>query len=71
MRLQCQKGTDEINHGGVRYIVSNISWIVEVPDHVGHFMLHDGRSGVIRLEEPEGNDVVSCPHCGFAFAKEK
>ena len=24
MRLQCQRGTDEINHGGTRYVVNNV-----------------------------------------------
>ena len=25
-RLQCQKGTDEINHGGTKFIVNNYTW---------------------------------------------
>ena len=41
--LQMQIGTDEINHGTVRYVVNNRTWRVEVPDDVAAFMLEDGR----------------------------
>ena len=30
---------DEVNHGGERYVVSNIDQMVIVPDHVGHLLL--------------------------------
>ena len=30
---------DEVNHGGERYVVSNIDQTVIVPDHVGHLLL--------------------------------
>ena len=46
MRLRCRRGTDEINHGTERFTVSNISWQVDVPDHVGAFMIADARAGV-------------------------
>jgi hypothetical protein len=72
MRLQCQRGTDEINHGTERFTVSNISWQVTVPDHVGRFMIEDGRAGVFEIEEPdpEHEKSVTCPHCGATFKKE-
>ncbi len=71
MRLQCQRGTDEINHGTERFIVSNISWQVTVPDEVGAFMLADGRAGVYEIEEPDPDHetTANCPHCGFTFTR--
>jgi len=49
------------------WVVNNGSWIVEVPDHVGHFLLEDGRSGAVPLPEPEGEgEIISCPCCHFA-----
>ena len=45
-RLQCQKGTDEINHGGTKFIVNNYTWQVDVDDEVADFMIKDGRAGV-------------------------
>jgi len=32
---------DEVNHGGERYVVSNIDQTVIAPDHVGHLPLID------------------------------
>ncbi|MGB7917160.1 MAG: hypothetical protein WCF79_17985 [Rhodomicrobium sp.] len=43
---------DEVNHGGERYVVSNIDQTVIVPDHVGHFLLSVA-AGATRIEFPE------------------
>lgn len=55
MILQCQRGTDELNHGTFRFVVNNASWRVIVPDEIGHFFLEDGRAGVFRVEDPGGH----------------
>ena len=72
MRLQCQRGTDEINHGTERFTVSNISWQVDVPDSVGRFMIADGRAARYQIEEPDPDHetTATCPHCGFTFRKD-
>ena len=43
---------DEVNHGGERYVVSNIDQTVIVPDHVGHLLLSVA-AGATRIELPE------------------
>ena len=55
-RLQCQKGTDEINHGGTKFIVNNYTWQVDVDDEVADFMIKDGRAGVCLVEERKDGD---------------
>ena len=32
MRLQCQPGTDELNHAETRYVVNNVTWQVALRD---------------------------------------
>ena len=44
MKLQMNRGTDEIGHDGVKYVVNNQDWTVTVPDHVGHVLLATGGS---------------------------
>jgi hypothetical protein len=64
MKLQMNRGTDEVNHGGVRYTVSNIDWTVKVPDHVGHVLLATG-AGAVRLDappQPEPEGIVRVRH---------
>ena len=43
---------DEVNHGGERFVVSNIDQTVIVPDHVGHLLLSVA-AGATRIELPE------------------
>jgi|SRR5208337_947594 len=43
---------DEVNHGGERYVVSNIDQTVIVPDHVGHLLISVA-AGATRIELPE------------------
>jgi hypothetical protein len=69
-RLQCQRGTDEINHGGTKFIVNNYTWQVDVDDEVADFVIKDGRAGVSLVEEPKDGDLV-CPHCGFISHQRK
>ena len=70
--LQCQWGTDELNHGGEKWIVDNRTWRVQVPDHVANFMIQDGRSGVRLITEGTDDQTVICPHCHgrLTFRKE-
>lgn len=71
-RLQFQRGTDSVTHGGQGWIVSNTSWQCDLPDDVAAFMLADGRSGCSLVEEPEGDgEAVHCPHCGYAWRLER
>ena len=44
MKVQMNRGTDEIGHDGVKYVVNNQDWTVTVPDHVGHVLLATGGS---------------------------
>jgi hypothetical protein len=44
VKLQMNRGTDEIGHDGVKYVVNNQDWTVTVPDHVGHVLLATGGS---------------------------
>ena len=37
MKLQMNKGTS--CHGEVEYVVNNHTWVVELPDEVGRFVL--------------------------------
>ena len=69
MKLQMPKGCDSVTHGSEGWTPSNLSWIVELPDEIGRFMLEDGRSGAILIDEP-GHDAITCPHCGRSFPKE-
>ena len=58
-RVQCQPGTDEINHDVRRFPVSPLSWQVSLPDDVAAFMVADGRSGIYVIGDaltPELND---------------
>lgn len=61
MRLQMPVGTDEIGHGGTKYVVNNHTWQVEVPYHVGMVLLATS-AGASRIPDPEPGDFV-CPHC--------
>jgi hypothetical protein len=63
-----------IGHGTETWVTSNSSWIVEVPDHVADFMLADGRSGAVMVEDPPpvkgmkgGGAIVRCPCCHHAW----
>jgi hypothetical protein len=68
MKLLMHKGAESVTHGTESYIVNNGSWIVEVPDHVGRFMLDDGRSGCVLYEPPEGEGrLISCPCCHYSW----
>ena len=52
MRLQMQKGTDSIGHGGVNYVVSSQTWQVDVPDYVGNILLATS-AGAVRIDQQE------------------
>ena len=65
MQLQMPKGSDEIGHGGTKYVVNNHTWQVTVPDAVGHVLLATG-SGAVRLPDIEPGPI-QCPHCGHTF----
>ena len=60
---------DEVNHGGVRYPVSNSGrhlgvGEIEVPDHVGHVLLRTG-AGAVRIDDDsEPEDFVAMKHPG-------
>lgn len=65
---------DEVNHGGVRYPVSNVDQTVEVPAHVAAVLLSVGAGATLaepaEIVEPEGVAVfkdVSDPGAGFAW----
>ena len=60
--LQCQRGTDEINHANQRFTVNNVTWRVKVPRHIADFMILDGRAGVYLIDDPAEDEVI-CPHC--------
>ena len=68
-RLKMQPGSSEpVCHGTESYAVSNVDWTVLVPDHVAGFMLEDGRSGCVLVEDPHDHpQAVTCPHCGRIF----
>ena len=75
MKLQMNKGTDSIGHGGVEYVVNNHTWQVEVPDHVGHVLLATG-AGAVRIDlpeepEPQGfvrvRHITGNPHASFGW----
>jgi len=70
--LQCQIGTDELNHGNERFIVDNRSWRVQVPDHIAHFFISDGRAGVRLVTEGTDDSTILCPNCHsrLTFRKE-
>ena len=73
IRVQCQRGTDEINHGTQKFTVSNISWQVSLPDEIANFMIADGRAGIVLIgpePDPEDETTSTCPHCGHFFKKE-
>jgi len=63
MKLQMPKGSDEIGHGPNKYVVSNVDWTVDVPDHVGVVLLATG-AGAVRLDDddaPEDFVAMVCP----------
>ena len=70
MKLRMQPGTDSVTHGEQGWIPNSHSHIVEVPDDVGRFMLADGRSGCVLVEDPEPGEIV-CPCCHHAWKPEK
>jgi hypothetical protein len=53
-------------------VISNSSWIVEVPDHVADFMLQDGRSGCVLVEDSKGKGpIITSPCCHFAWREQQ
>ena len=69
MWLRMPKGCDSVTHGQDGYIVSNLDWTVEVPDEVGRFMLQDGKSGAVLIEDEPEPELLTCPKCGHTFSK--
>ncbi len=62
MKLQMPKGCEDIGHGPNKYIVSNVDWTTEVPDHVGAIMLATS-TGATRLDtDAEPEDFVCMVH---------
>ena len=63
---------DEVNHGGERYVVSNIDQTVIVPDHVGHLLLSVA-AGATRIdlpEDPEPDGFARVRHVADPDAKQ-
>jgi len=67
--LQCQIGTDELNHGNEKFVVDNRTWRVRVPDHIANFMLADGRAGVYQIPDAVRVKLDECPKCGAIMVK--
>ena len=62
---------DEVNHGGVRYPVSNSGrhlgvGEVEVPPHVAAVLLSVSAGAVLIPDDPE-SEPITCPACGHTF----
>jgi hypothetical protein len=61
---------DTISHGGQVWVVSNSSGLVLLPDEVANFMLQDGRSGCVLVEDPPGpGELLRCPCCHHAWRR--
>ena len=71
MKLKMHPGAETITHGAQGWVVNNGSWIVEVPDEIARFMLADGRSGCLPVEDPPGEGpIITCPCCHFAWREQ-
>lgn len=66
MWLRMPKGCDSVTHDQQGWTVNPFTQEVEVPDHVANFMLMDGKSGAVLVED-DFDDLtdVRCPHCGY------
>jgi hypothetical protein len=50
--------SDEVNHCGDRYVVSNVDQTCEVPDYVGHILLRVG-AGATRIDTPDARALAA------------
>ena len=62
VKVQMQKGTDEVNHGTTKYQVSNKDWTVELPPHVAEHVIRQGGAQLIEEDVEPSSDLISVQH---------
>jgi len=62
---------DTIHHRGKTYLVNNQSLIAAVDDETFDFMVRDGRSGCLPVEDPIGpGELIDCPCCRYRWRRQ-